>query len=478
MSRVLIKKGIGYGESSRSAFIDMAAVSGTVAYDTKPFPETKPDPSTDRSTVWAKWGSNNLLPQDMTNDIETCGILNSIIDGKARFAINNGILPALVHYEKNGQMVIDDIIIESEIDEFLEDNNHFFHCFGWMKDQCGFANSVARLGLTRNKTKIGIFQRDDITEMRYEKMNQETGIIERIFLSAEWKRVGNNINDNRIQKIPLLSWNNPLHDLRERVKGGSNHLHYALTNKYPSWGKKYYATPLWYAAMKWVKIAQGVPEMKAAMFEHNFRPKYMVVISEKFWQNKFNKTDTESKNWEDYTEEERDKKKQEVFDDIDKHLAGNENAYKTIFVDGWYDQQTGKVIPEIQIIAIEDPTKAGELLPDSAAANSEIAFAMLFNPAIMGASMPSGPYTNSQGGSNVRESTLIQVIIHELERQNVRRIFNVIKRFNGWDKSVVKNEKQKLEFIIPATIPTTLDTGSNVKPMVTGVSDPKNEKAA
>lgn len=464
---VRIKNGIGFSARSGALFLDLGSASTTPAR----IVTNVPVEDNDKAYPWAKWGQNNLLPCEMFNDIETCHILNSIIDGKARFAINNGILPALVHYEKNGQMVIDEIVMANEIQDFLDDNNHFFQCYGWMKDQCGFGNGVARFMLNGGRDQIASFQRDDVTEMRYQKQDA-AGRINNIYLSAHWEKV-RSPNDNRIITIPLLNWNNPLKDLTERV-AGSNKVEFAMTFKYPGWGKKYYSMPLWHAAIKWVKIAQGVPEMKAAMFENNFRPKYMVVISEKYWERVF--LDEGEKNWEDYTDSQIAEKKNKVYDDIDEHLAGNKNAYKTVFVDGYFSPD-GKLVPEIEIKPIDDTTKQGELLPDSAAANSEIAFAMLFNPAIIGANMPSGPYTNSQGGSNVRESTLIQVIIHELERQNVRRIFNVIKRFNGWDKKYVKDQNQKLEFIIPATIPTTLDTGSNVKPMITGASpaqDPAN----
>lgn len=463
---VSIKHGIGYGQQSRAAFIDMSSVQTTATSPARDPKAVVPDKALDKSLPWARWGTNNKLPLEMAEDIDTCGILSAIIDGKARFALCNGILPALVRYDEKGQQVIEKILVDPEIDEFLEGNNHFFHTYGWLKDLCGFGNGVARFMLNMSRNKIVMFQRDDITEMRYEKMNDQ-GIIKNIYLSASWDKV-NNPKDNRIIPVPLLNPARPLLDLKQRIED-SNAVEFAMTFRYPSWNKKYYGVPMWYAALKWVRIAQGVPEMKAAMFENNVRPKYLVIIYERFWEKVF---EDDGKNIQDYTEEEKRDKKQRVYDDIDTYLAGNNNAYKTVFTDGWVGPD-GKTYSEIEIKPIEDTAKAGELLPDSAAANSEIAFAMLFNPAIIGANMPSGPYTNSQGGSNVRESTLIQVIIHELERQYIRSIFNVIKRFNGWDaKATIPGTK--LEFIIPATIPTTLDTGSNVKPMVTGVS-PNNQ---
>ena len=465
---VKIINGIGFGKSG-AVFMDMSAGSSLVASAAKDISPIIPDEKLSNLTPWSPWGRDNKLPIQMADDIESCGILNSIIDGKARFAICNGIMPALVRYDEKGQMQIEKIILDSEIDDFLEENNHFFQSMGWMKDMCGFGNGVGRIMLNGARNKIALFQRDDITEMRYQKMNN-SGVIENIFLSAAWNLVGTNPNDNRIKKIRHLNPSSPLKDLRNLVESTKIN-EFAMTFKYPGWNRKYYSMPLWYAAKKWVDIAKGVPEMKAQMFANNVRPKYMVIISEKYWDKVI--TVEEGKDIHDYSDKEINQKKQLIYDEIDTYLAGNVNAYKTVFCDGYTDPQ-GVMHPEIEIKPIEDPTKDGELLPDSAAANSEIAFAMLFNPAIIGANMPSGPYTNSQGGSNVREATLIQVIIHELERQHIRSFFNVIKKFNGWDKKHGVEGQSKLEFLIPATIPTTLDTGSNVKPMVTGVSPTTN----
>lgn len=88
---------------------------------------------------------------------------------------------------------------------------------------------------------------------------------------------------------------------------------------------------------------------------------------------------------------------------------------------------------------------------------------MHFNNAIIGGNQASGLYEQSQGGSNVRESVMLQVMLHELERQNVRRVMMVIAYFNGW-----KKKYPGLDFIIPATLLTTLDTGSSTKTAVTG----------
>lgn len=463
---VTTTNGIGFSKYGDVVFIDMAASPGATS---RPIAQTAIQPLAGTAAKWASWGDDNLLPRTMYQDIEKCGILNSIIDGKARFAICEGLVPVIMERDKDGKNVIKRYVDDPEIKEFLDNNNHYFQTMGWMKDLIGFGNAVARYKLSRDGKKIVLFQRDDITEMRYELM-QETGdfagISRNIYLSAQWDKVTSE-NDPFIRKVPLLDPNNPYQDLTARAK--KEGFEFALTLRYPSWGKKYYAIPLWYAASQWVKIAQGIPAMKSVMFNNSMRPKYMVVLNVRFWEFIFfTSTGGKKTSYEDYTADQIEQKRQEVYDDIEQNLMGGSNSFKSIFTDSYTDER-GNVVPYVEIKPIKDEGIDGELLKDSSTANSEIAFSMLFNPAIIGASLPTGPYTNSQGGSNVRESVLIQVIIHELERQHVRRIMNVPKYYNGWAKKF-----PGLEFVIPATIPTTLDTGSNVKTMVTGGGQNQN----
>lgn len=424
---------------------------------------THPDETNNGSDEWANWGHNNRLPLEMIDYIETTGILSGIIDHQARLAIGHGVKWAFTKDNVDGSKEIVEIANIPEINEFMLWNNSFFHEFALMKDQIGFANAVVRYALNDSKDKIVSFQRDDVTEMRYKKMNN-SGVIEKIFLSAQWDKVSK-VDGKTLIDVPLLDHRMPYADLVRRKSTLSK---FATTFRYPSWGKKYYSSPLWWANLSWVKIARSVPGMKAHMYENAMRPKYIITIYEEFWDKVFITNSSEgSKTWADYSEDEIQEKKNEVYDQIDKYLSGEENAGKAIFTDGTFDKVSGKEIKYITIEAIEDTTKDGGYLPDSAAANSEVAFSMRYNPAILGATMPSGPYTNSQGGSSVRESVAIQVISHEPERQNILGVYRLIRDFNKWNITYSK-PGLNLEPFIPATILTTLDTGSGTGSTIPG----------
>jgi len=457
---VYIKYGIGFSEVTGTTYIDMAAAK---KYEPqKQFESTIP---LDRfpSLPWSPWGDNNLLPLEMLAHIENCGQLTGIIEGKARLAVCEGVQPVITKAD-GPRKIIERYVDDAEIQEFLDLNDHQRATFAFTKDYIGFHRMVARIMLNKKRNLVASFQRDDVVEHRLEKKD-ERGKINNIYYCAEWDKA-KGLTDKRIIKKPLLSEVNPVKDLQKKIDEGKKDFEYSIITSHPGWNSQYYPKSNWRAALKWVSIAEAVPEMKEAIFNNGLRVKQVCIIQETFWPKAFG-PDT----WKKYTEEEKEKARQKVYDEIDKTLVGSKNANKTIFTTGYRDRD-GKTWADIEFVPIQDTTKIGEYLPDSAAANSEIAFVLLWNNAMTGGNQKTGLYSENQGGSNVREASTLQVIIHQIEREMVRKFYNTIKYFNGWNKTY-----PGLDFIIPATILTTLDTGAGSKPVVPGQTKPKEDAA-
>lgn len=453
-----MSKAIHYGASKTVAFIDMDAANQQLP--ARPFREKELTTDQLRSFKWSPWGDDNLKPQQMAADIKTCGALTGIINLKSRLALCEGIVPAIIKSDETGSRVIDKVVDDPEIWKFLEASDHFTQTAGWMKDIIGMANASCRFMFDKEGKNIVAFKRDDITELRYEKKNKE-GKINNVFYCAEWNKVYD-ADDELVFSLPLLRQWAPWDHAMELAKGGAREM--VMTMRYPGWGEHYYSTPLWPSAYKWVKISQAVPEMKALIFDRVTRPQWWVVIYEGFWQAQYADWDTIS---DPAVKEQR---KESLFLEIDNKLAGKSNVGKNIYVAGQLSLEFGKAQSLIEFKAMESPYKEGEMLPDAAAANSEIAFAEMMNLALIGGNQSAGPYTKNEGGSNIREGSLFQVVITELERRFVRHIMNVVKYVNGWDIKY-----PGLEFIIPATALTTLDTGAGSKPITTGGIQPSDK---
>lgn len=451
---------ISFRAKSRTMFVDMGAKLAKPAKNTR---ETVPDETFINLMPWSPWGSDNQLPYQYINDIETTGVLNSIIDGKARFALCQGLVPAITHIDENGQKVIDRVVDDPEKVQFLEMNNAFDHAYAWMKDIVGLGWGVCRFMLNKEGTEITTFQRDDLSEVRFAKKDA-SGYISHLYYSAAWDKV-RSPNDNRVFKIRLLKFNNPVADLTEKAAAGEREFAFVYRN--PGWGKHYYPIAPFMPVYKWVKVAQAVPEMKIALFENSMRPMYKVIIMDEYWDNRFE----QDEDWKSWDQDKLKAEKDKFYDEIDELLHGKQNVGKTIYVNGKLVDDTGKVITDIDIVEIANSAKQGELLPDSAAANSEISIGMLWNLATQGGNQKAGAYGGNEGGSNVRENTLFQTIIHEVERMAVRKFMMIIVYFNKWNTG----ENKGFEFVIPMTIQTTTDTGAGTKPIVTGNTQPKQK---
>jgi hypothetical protein len=402
------------------------------------------------TTPWANWGSNNLFPLEAANWLKTTHILNAIVDGKTRFSLNKGIIPVTGKKNASGDVEVDGIIEDPEIDSFIRDSRLFFQAFGLLKDYNAYRNATGRFMLNKSRDKIVRMKRDDVTQMRKQKFNA-AGKIENIYLCADWTKIKSS-NDNRIIKIPHVGLDNIKEEL-DKLRDETKIKEFAFTISDADWCNDYYSISGWWSAIEWVKIANGVPKMKAAMYENNFRPKYIVTILSDFWEkciyfddngNPIDVSDIES----------RKALKNAFYDNVDKYLSGGINSFKAIFTESFWSNSANQLLTYIDIKSLPDNSLDGELIKDSSTAGNEIAFACLFSPSIIGASLPSGPYTNSQGGSNVREATMLQVNLHQMEREHLLSVMEMVTYYNKW-----RDKYPKLQWVIPANVPTTLDTG-------------------
>lgn len=448
--------GIHFGKNSRAAFIDMEAADA--AMPARPMRE-KPLTADDlKYTDWSPWGDDNLKPQQMLDDIKKCASLTGVIGIKSRLALCEGLVPAIVKSGETGTRIIDKIVEDEEITEFLEASNHFFQTAGWMEDIIGLGNGACRWMANKDGNRIAAFKRQDMSEVRYEKRG-DGGYISNVYISAEWDKV-HAPKDNRVFPMPLLKDWAPWMHANELMESGKKE--FVSTFRYPGRGEHYYSTPKWYAAYKWVKYCQAVPEIKAAHADIAMRPAYLVTIYKEFWPAMY-------EDWDSITDAaEKQQLKDAMFDTIDDKLAGKANAGKNIYIGGEMNIELGKAMAYLEIKAMEQPKIDGAMLPDAAAGNTEIAIAEMMNLALVGGNQSDGPYTKNEGGSSIREASLFQVVLTELERRYIKNLMNIPKYVNGWNK-----KHPGLEFIIPATALTTLDTGGGSKPIATGGIEPK-----
>lgn len=406
-----------------------------------------PVPATDNNYQGiAMWGSNNLLPQDMLNDIKATSALKAAIDAKARVALGKGVYPArITGITKDGYEELE-FINDPEIRTWLDMNNSFKNSYANMYNLFGHGQSFIKIICNSDRSKILGYKVTPTQKCRFETFNESTGRIENVVVNADWSKYSAT-DQKHTEKIPLLDRDFPLQDLQSRTSGTV----FMIVLQYPLMDNDYYAIAPWYSAVQWVKIAQSIPALKKAIFKNQMSLKYVVNIHQKFWS-LYDPT-------YDSAIPEKQKSIQEAFyDQVDKYLVGDDNAGKALWSTPVYDAALQKYVPAVEVIVLEDKLKEGKLLPDSAAANIEIMLPLLVNAAMLGIDMPGGDaYGGGAGsGSNIREAYLVQIMLVELERQLNATLFKMVSIVNGWGDGIV--------FRYPNQMLTTLNTGANTQP--------------
>lgn len=415
------------------------------------FSQPEPNPMLKMGEV-ALWGNGNDLPQKMWDDIEATGILSSAIDAKARIAVGKGPIPVLIdNIKPDGEEELTHVN-DAEILDWLDSNNSFDNSFAIAKDAFATGNPFAQILLNRDRKIVG-YRRHDAAECRFSVKDPSSRKSEFVFISSDWRTYINWTKENtHMDKIPLLDINYPLYDLQSR-----SGYTFMMSLQYPLFNRAYYSPAPWYAAKQYVDIAKNIPGLKAKMLENQMVIKYVVTIHPKHWEH-FHP------GFADLQPKEAEKVQNDFYDMVDEYLTGTKNAYKSLFSTKVFDNNAQQWVETISVTELDDKTKDGKLLPDAASANSEILFALMMNPALMGVDIPGGGAVRTAGsGSNIRESYLVQVMMLEMERRTMSKIFNLAKQVNGWQQ---RFGNKPLVLRYPNQILTTLNTGAPTAPQL------------
>lgn len=213
----------------------------------------------------------------------------------------------------------------------------------------------------------------------------------------------------------------------------------------------WYSEPVWLPAYRlgWVDVAHMVPTFLKHAYENQVSWKWHVQIPYSYWERKY-PVDDERYN----TPDKRRVAIQQDIDAIEQNLCGTENGEKPIFSHYSTNELNGKVEEEWKITPLENKYKSGENLVNSAAANSEILFALMVNPNVLGAGMPGGSYAGNQGGSNIREAFLINIANAWIDRQTFLDPIGILLSDLGY---------ADVELRYRNTVLTTLDTGAGTQ---------------
>lgn len=169
------------------------------------------------------------------------------------------------------------------------------------------------------------------------------------------------------------------------------------------------------------------------MFENQLNFKYLIHIADDYFAHRYGQ-----EAWREFTPEEQENKRTELVESIDKKLAGNESAGRSLISPFFRDRNSSSDTPikGVQIEAIKQDQSNGDFLLDASAGNSEILFPMGVDPCLLGAGIPGGK-NQSGSGSDKREAYTILCSRLPAKHAVTLEIFLTIRDWNGWDQGLI-----------------------------------------
>lgn len=405
-----VEKGVSFGMAS-----------GTIIEIKKK--DVEPDSvgkSGSSAVQYAKWGANNDHPQRIidTNKQETTSM--GALDFKIKAHFGKGLYLYKESINQKGEEVGTPVLLRdqpADMQEFFRVNNipnfqyqlvqnyEWFNCF-FVQYICNASfTKIMRISAKRTKdTRIG-------------KRNVLTGEVPNFYLSAKWP----NPTEKEMAEVPAFDPLNPF----EVANGIYKH-------ESPGIDNDYYPTPIWQSNMRWLEVAMKIPRWINANIDNSINLKYHVEIPEQYFLDLYPQKNYDSKQaWLDAMK----KAELELKQEIDKCLAGADNAMKIFYTKFAVDPQTKQPLPGWKLTPLANEVNDTAWLNADATAAARISSAHGVNPSLT--ALVTGSNLNVGSGSDTREKFNVHMQLHTfLPRQKTLEWFEIVSRANNWPQDI------------------------------------------
>jgi hypothetical protein len=391
------------------------------------------------------WGSDNLYPQNFYNKkfLKNGASVGGINTLKSTIHGNGFTLFKKVKNVTTGKIELQEQLLEelTEIADFVELNVLEKFWYGKITDQSLFEIAFTEHVVSMNGEKIVRVKRHKAAHCRFAAMKQ--GRIPYVYVNTDWE-----VADKAFTvAIPYFDHSEmTVQEIKDECKK-KKIFNFMTSSVYPLVDESYYPKAGWHAVDRsgWIDVANSVPELKQALFQNQNHFKYIVYISDEYFELYY------KEEWDDFDADKRQQLREELATAIDEHMSGNKAAGRSL-ISPIFDDATGKPVKGIIIEPVDNKLKDGSYLPDAASANSEILFAIGVNPAIIGAGTPGGSNLGGSG-SNIREAYTVLSASLAPKRNYVKDDWDFWRAWNKWDRALIGT--------FPSVNLTTLDKNPN-----------------
>lgn len=422
-----------------SSIIDKKQPSGTTTQDTPAV----------ASGEFAKWGDNNLKPQDIKALIHSSFVLKSGFSKRYRQAFSNGIIT------KEWQTVDGrDVLVRKrfpEFEEFQRRNNYGQnYTMQAIRDLLRFEIAFPEFITSVGNEKILGLQAKKATHCRFSLQN-ENGIIEKCYINADWARNRDLTDTTKVKTLDVAQQD---YWAMERIKSGkaTNYIYPIKTAS----DESYYPDQDWLSedvydlvdiSKSWAKFVKHLMNNAAII-------NYVVFIKDWYWEARFG-----ADAWGKYTPAEKAAKRKLEIDGINKNITGIEKVGKMLLVDvktkvsnaiknmGGGDLKETSNAWEIKVL--DQPKTDQTFLEAFNSANRSLQHTIQLDSSSYGSLSGEG----DKGGSDKQQGYNISLIADQYLRQLVLQPYNFIKDYNGW------NPNMEIDFELPV-----MQTMANVPP--------------
>lgn len=364
------------------------------------------------------WGTDNKEPFRIWEAGNSIPEIQSGLDLKSRLLYGNGYFVARItgiDAEGNEQFAavsdekINSFLINAGFQRYLLTAPTYFYWFNIVFPQ---------VILSKDRKSIAHISALDTTECRWGKQNKTNGLIEKCYISANWKTT-NNPSDTNI--LPVLNPFFPDYDLQT----GKNYS-YIYPLSYSSPTCKYYPVNSWDAVRKsgWLDVAKKIPQFKQRLFDNQLSIKYHIQTTKQWWEWKY-------KGFEQKTQEERTKLMREELTRFEQAMTGNDAAGKAIMSTGYVDDRTGKHIPGWKIDTLSNKFGSGDYIEDSQEATSKIISGLGIPSSLLNL-LGTGSKMGGGSGTDIRVAFNLYINSIESHRDLILEPWNFALRYNGF----------------------------------------------
>lgn len=394
------------------------------------------------------WGTDNKLPNQMTEAIYADPVLSSGMSYNVAMAYGDGIKPVM--RTKDGNKVVYAPCEDQNVLDFFERHGNFAQYF---LEQCTdmsiFYNAFVQILLNEEKKVTRIKH----TEAGYCRVSK--------FVDGYSKQVvyndtfGTNDYDAALGSVlDMLDPSDPIYNLRERLGIDTNAdgktvdeeiRRYGLKINFPTPLRQYYSQPYYTSIYNsgWSEFSQLIPKFKRAILKNQATIKYIVTFHPNYFSELFK--------LEGITDQKLQVVRRKLeYTKIDKYLSSVENSGKSMYNVGVVVKES--LLSLITITTVDNHFKGGEYLEDSEEVANILSYAIGVHPSVIGAAPGKSKTIN---GTEARELSLIKNALLKPTRDLLLQPFYLVKNINGWPK--------ELMFDVPFMVLQTLDNGSGAK---------------